>query len=93
VIATAIEACELTAALRDHRSVTMSAKKDRTLAAGEFKATCLAVLDEVAASGRGVLITKRGEPVERGERVAKFGARHLPMRRNSQRTLASCLTH
>jgi prevent-host-death family protein len=43
----------------------MSAKQDRTLAAGDFKATCLAVLDEVAASGRGVIITKRGKPVAR----------------------------
>jgi prevent-host-death family protein len=33
------------------------------MAAGEFKAKCLAVLDEVAASKREVLITKRGRPV------------------------------
>jgi prevent-host-death family protein len=35
----------------------------RRMAAGEFKAKCLAVLDEVAASKREVLITKRGRPV------------------------------
>lgn len=33
------------------------------LAAGEFKATCLALMDEVAATGREVVITKRGKPV------------------------------
>lgn len=33
------------------------------LAAGEFKATCLALMDEVAATGREVIITKRGKPV------------------------------
>jgi prevent-host-death family protein len=33
------------------------------LPAGKFKATCLMVLDEVAATGRDVLITKRGKPV------------------------------
>jgi len=31
--------------------------------AGEFKARCLAVLDEVAVSKREVVITKRGRPV------------------------------
>lgn len=33
------------------------------MAAGEFKAKCLAVLDEVAASRRPLVITKRGRPV------------------------------
>lgn len=33
------------------------------MAAGEFKARCLAVLDDVALSGREVVITKRGRPV------------------------------
>lgn len=38
-------------------------KPVREMAAGEFKAKCLAVLDEVAASKREVVITKRGRPV------------------------------
>ena len=42
--------------------MTMS-KVMRQMAAGEFKAKCLAVLDEVAASKREVVITKRGRPV------------------------------
>jgi prevent-host-death family protein len=33
------------------------------MAAGEFKAHCLAVMDEVAATGEPVVITKWGEPV------------------------------
>jgi prevent-host-death family protein len=39
----------------------------RTMAAGEFKAKCLAVLDEVKESGEPVIVTKRGKPVARVE--------------------------
>ena len=35
----------------------------RTLAAGKFKDICLQALDEVAASRRPIVITKRGKPV------------------------------
>ena len=35
----------------------------RTLGASEFKAHCLAVLDEVARTGEGVTVLKRGRPV------------------------------
>ena len=35
----------------------------KTLAAGKFKDVCLQTLDEVAASRRPVVITKRGKPV------------------------------
>jgi prevent-host-death family protein len=37
----------------------------KTLAATEFKARCLAVLDRVARTGEEVTITKRGKPVAR----------------------------
>ena len=37
----------------------------RTFKAGEFKAKCLAILDEVAATGETVEITKRGRVVAR----------------------------
>lgn len=37
----------------------------RRIAAGEFKAKCLAILDEVNATGEPVLVTKRGKPVAR----------------------------
>ena len=35
----------------------------KQMAAGEFKAHCLAVMDEVAATREPVVITKRGKPV------------------------------
>lgn len=31
--------------------------------AGEFKTHCLALLDEVAETGREIIVTKRGKPV------------------------------
>jgi prevent-host-death family protein len=37
----------------------------RTFTATEFKARCLAILDEVAETGEPVTITKRGKPVAR----------------------------
>lgn len=37
----------------------------KTLSAAVFKATCLDVLDTVAKTGRGVVVTKRGKPVAR----------------------------
>ena len=39
--------------------------KERTIPAGEFKAKCLAILDEVQAYGETVVVTKRGRPVAR----------------------------
>ncbi len=36
---------------------------DKTIAAGEFKAKCLHLLDEVAAHRTPLVITKRGKPV------------------------------
>jgi prevent-host-death family protein len=37
----------------------------RTMAAGEFKAKCLAVMAEVNSTGTPVLVTKRGKPLAR----------------------------
>jgi prevent-host-death family protein len=39
--------------------------KPDTIPAGQFKARCLAILDEVRDSRRAVLVTKRGKPVAR----------------------------
>ena len=36
---------------------------DRTIGAAEFKAKCLALMDEVERTGQGVVITKNGKPV------------------------------
>ncbi|MCL2770653.1 MAG: type II toxin-antitoxin system Phd/YefM family antitoxin [Solirubrobacterales bacterium] len=35
----------------------------RTIGAGEFKQSCLRLLDEVGASGEPIVITKRNRPV------------------------------
>jgi prevent-host-death family protein len=35
----------------------------KTIAAGEFKANCLALMDEVQSKRETVVITKRGKPV------------------------------
>lgn len=37
----------------------------RTVSASQFKAKCLGMLDEVAATGEEIVITKRGRPVAR----------------------------
>jgi prevent-host-death family protein len=34
-----------------------------SMSISQFKATCLAVLEEVRRSGRPVLVTRRGEPI------------------------------
>jgi prevent-host-death family protein len=35
----------------------------KTMAAGEFKTRCLAVMDEVAAKREAIVLTKRGKPI------------------------------
>ena len=37
----------------------------RTISASQFKAQCLAMLDEVAATGEEIVVTKRGRAVAR----------------------------
>ena len=41
--------------------MTMKPRK-REIPAGEFKAKCLALLDEVETQGRELIVTKRGRP-------------------------------
>ena len=38
---------------------------ERSVAASEFKARCLALLDHVAETGEPLIVTKRGRPVAR----------------------------
>ena len=40
-----------------------SAAGERTMSATEFRAKCLGLMDEVAATGREIVITKRGRSV------------------------------
>lgn len=46
-------------------------RSSTTIPAGVFKARCLAILDEVAATGTEVVVTKRGKPVARVVGVAE----------------------
>jgi prevent-host-death family protein len=38
---------------------------DRSISASRFKAECLRLMDEIAASGNGIVVTKRGKPLVR----------------------------
>lgn len=53
--------------------------KSREIPAGEFKAKCLKLMDDVAATGEELIITKHGKPVARlvpakEERPLLFGS-------------------
>lgn len=52
-------------------------KARRTIAAGRFKAECLALLDRVAETGEGLVVTKRGRAV----------AQVVPVPRRTNRSL------
>jgi prevent-host-death family protein len=45
--------------------------KPEKIAVGEFKAKCLSILDEVAITGRELIVTKRGKPVAKLVPVTK----------------------
>ena len=60
--------------------MTMS---ERQIAAGEFKARCLAILDDVERNGEAVLVTKRGRPV----------ARLVPLTRRKGASLRGSVRH
>lgn len=50
-------------ASHDYRLMTMA--KAREIPAGEFKARCLALLDQVALTRQEIVVTKRGRAVAR----------------------------
>ena len=56
--------------------------KRRTIAAGRFKAECLALLDRVAETGEPYVVTRRGRPV----------AEVVPVRTRAARTLHGSVT-
>ena len=65
----------------------------KTMAAGAFKAHCLAVMDEVQAKRQAVLITKRGKPVAKlvpveQEKDDIFGFSRAKARSKSRATLS-----
>lgn len=49
-------------ALKHGTARVHNAVRPREIAAGEFKAKCLAIIDDVNKSGQEVIITKRGKP-------------------------------
>lgn len=52
----------------DHGTVTMvMSSPEKKITATQFKARCLRLLDEVAATGETLIITKHGRPVARVE--------------------------
>lgn len=59
----------------------------RTMPAGEFKAKCLAVMDQVQASGETVIVTKRGKP------VAQLVPLETPAQKESPEAIFGCLSH
>ncbi len=44
---------------------------ERTMAAGEFKAKCLRIMDELNETGRPMIVTKRGQPTIKVIPIAK----------------------
>lgn len=59
--------------------MTMEIGMTKTIAAGEFKAKCLSLMDEVEKSGEPLIVTKRGKPIvrllpARSHRKSAFGA-------------------
>ncbi len=48
----------------DYGHMTMSITR-KSIAAGDFKARCLKLLDEVARTGQEIIVTKRGKAVAR----------------------------
>lgn len=49
----------------------MTMVKVERVAAGEFKAKCLSLLDDVALTGKELIVTKRGKPVAKLVPVTK----------------------
>ena len=47
------------------KKTTAEQESSRTMKASEFKAKCLKLMDEVAESGKEIVITKNGRPVSR----------------------------
>lgn len=52
---------------------------DRSIAAGEFKAKCLHLLDEVAAQHAPLVITKRGKPIAKLVPIDDALVEHKPV--------------
>jgi prevent-host-death family protein len=58
----------------------------RSIAVSEFKAHCLALLEDIAQGGEPIVVTKRGKPIARVVPSASVGTKH------PQDTLAGSVT-
>ena len=56
---------------------------EKRIPAGQFKAKCLALLDEVAETGQELVVTKRGKPV----------AKLVPLKKTKPRGLRGSVLH
>ena len=56
--------------------------KERVLSASEFKAKCLACLDEIEQSGESITVTRRGHP------IAVLGPAQHPVRKSPRNRFA-----
>jgi len=63
---------------RDHGANIVTMK---TIAAGQFKARCLQIMDEVGATGESIIVTKRGRPV----------AKLVPLREADPSSIFGCM--
>jgi prevent-host-death family protein len=68
---------------KPRRSSTPAAPVDEAVAAGVFKAKCLALLDDVELHGATFVVTKRGRPV----------ARLVPLSKTERGSLRGSLLH
>ncbi len=64
---------------RGHYAVTMKKRARRTISAADFKAHCLALLDEVSTTREPLIVTKRGKPVAKVVAIEPH-ADHKPLR-------------
>ena len=55
----------------------MTKPSEKRIAAGQFKATCLSLLDEVAEKGSEYVVTKRGKAVARLVPIGSGGFKSL----------------
>lgn len=68
-----------TAAVKKKKpSVARSFSGQRQMAAGEFKAKCLSIMDEVQETGKSVVVTKRGKPVIKVVPIGNSAKRKKP---------------
>lgn len=62
----------------DHGDIFVTMK---TVPAGQFKARCLQLMDEVGATGESIIVTKRGRPV----------AKLVPIREADPASIFGCM--